>query len=58
MACAICGRHNCSTSFHSIEEQRKYDCLPDDASGLRRELVAARDEIADLKAELAKREEE
>jgi len=25
MACEICGRGNCTRSFHSLEEQEKYD---------------------------------
>jgi len=25
MACEICGRNNCTRSFHSLEEQEEYD---------------------------------
>jgi len=25
MSCKICGRSNCTSQFHSIEEQNKYD---------------------------------
>jgi hypothetical protein len=58
MACKICGRNSCVEWFHSIEERQKYDDLPDDVGTLRRELVAARDEIEELKAALAATEEE
>lgn len=29
MACEICGRSNCCRSFHSLEEQRKFDEIID-----------------------------
>jgi hypothetical protein len=25
MSCSICGSHNCTRSFHSLEEQQDYD---------------------------------
>ena len=29
MSCEICGRNNCVTSFHSIEEQQSFDEVAD-----------------------------
>ena len=29
MACEICGRGNCTKSFHSIEEQQSFDAVAD-----------------------------
>ena len=29
MACEICGRNNCTASFHSFEEQHKFDEIAD-----------------------------
>lgn len=29
MACEICGRGNCTRSFHSLEEQREFDDAAD-----------------------------
>ena len=30
MSCEICGRNNCTRSFHSIEEQENFDNVADD----------------------------
>lgn len=29
MSCEICGRNNCVKSFHSLEEQEKFDNIAD-----------------------------
>ena len=29
MSCEICGRNNCTASFHSLEEQQKFDEIAD-----------------------------
>jgi len=26
MSCRICGRHSCTESFHTIEEQERFTC--------------------------------
>ena len=58
MACEICGNTACSRSFHSIEEQEKFDAYSRmDLAELVRECMAKDDEILDLKNEIERIEE-
>ena len=53
MSCPICGRGSCTESFHSIEEQERFDAVAGmDEYQLRREVVDLRLEIKDLKAKM------
>lgn len=50
MSCDICGRGSCCPSFHSIEEQKKYEDvieLFDKARDLRDKIRAEEDEEED-----------
>ncbi len=52
MSCKICGRGACASWMHSAEEQFEHESVEGwDESRLRRELIDARREIKDLKAE-------
>lgn len=55
MSCKICHRSSCTESFHSFEEQDKYDArqkMSDDVETLRQELQDAYYEIDELKKQI------
>lgn len=55
MSCRICGRGACTESFHSIEDQERFEKreeMSDDINTLRRQLQDAQDEIEELKKKL------
>lgn len=57
MSCKICGRGACAAYMHSAEEQSEWAALEDmDEHSLRRDLIAARREISDLNATIARLE--
>ena len=48
MSCEICGRNNCTRSFHSLEEQEEYDYkrgdrIEDAKDKIKRVLIARAD---------------
>ena len=53
MACRICKRGACTESFHSIEEQERFEKVEElaqkDSLILAKELIEAQQEIKDLK---------
>lgn len=54
MSCPICHRSSCTLSFHSLEEQERYEArkgMSDDVNILRIQLQEALEEIAQLKAD-------
>ena len=51
MACDICGRGNCTASFHSLEEQERYEKVID-------AFEKARELRAQVRAELEAEEDE
>ena len=51
MACDICGRGNCTESFHSLEEQERYEKVIE-------AFEKARDMRAQVRAELEAEEQE
>lgn len=54
MSCEICGRGACTRSFHSLEDQDRFDArqeMSDDVGVLRELLQEAQEEIAALKRE-------
>lgn len=53
MGCRICGRGSCASWMHSISEQEAWESLEGmDEDALKREVLALRREVAELKAEL------
>lgn len=42
MACEICGRSNCTRSFHSLEEQESFDTIADAVKYRMREYLIAK----------------
>lgn len=55
MSCSICRRGSCTRSFHSIEEQERFDAreeMSDDVETLREEVQELQDRIAELEDEL------
>ncbi len=55
MACDICGRGNCSASFHSIEEQNRYEKVIEafkKARELREQVRSEPDDDADTQPEV------
>ena len=56
MACEICKRGSCTRSFHSLEEQERFDSkqqMSDDIDELRDEIIEQKEEINRLTAQLA-----
>lgn len=61
MSCPICHRSSCTLSFHSLEEQDRYEArqaMSDDVQILREQLQDAEDEVADLVRELDRAQNE
>lgn len=59
MSCRICGRGNCTSSFHSLEEQEAHSRYSDMSDvQLVRECVSKDYEIKDLMNQIAKLEED
>ena len=55
MTCEICKRSSCTRSFHSIEEQERYDArqeMSGDIDELREDLQLANEEIDRLNAQI------
>lgn len=55
MSCPICRRQACIQSFHSLEEQERFEKrqnMPDDVDTLRELLQAEREEVKELKREI------
>ena len=51
MACQICGRSSCIKSFHSLEEQEKWDArqlMSDDVDVLRCKIQELEQELKEL----------
>lgn len=60
MDCEICGRNSCIKSFHSLDEQERYDkrqAMSDNVENLRHEIQDLQDENATLKKEIQSLEE-
>lgn len=52
MPCEICKRSSCTKSFHSLEEQERYEerqLMSDDVDELRAEIQNLREELLNLK---------
>ena len=57
MPCRICGKNACASWMHSSEEREQHDELQQiDDADLRRMVIGLREEIEDLKRELAEQE--
>lgn len=53
--CKICGRNSCVPSFHSFEEQDRFDLkqkMSEDVDKLREEILSLEERINDLQNEL------
>lgn len=53
MSCEICGRSSCIRSFHSLEQQERFDkkqSMSDNIDDLREEILSLEEEIYRLKA--------
>lgn len=51
MSCDICGRGSCTTSFHSHDEQERYEHVIEAFEKARELRAAVRDQIKDEAAE-------
>lgn len=61
MSCKICGRSSCTQSFHSLEEQERFEAreaMTDNVDHLRVEVQNANEEIATLQARAERAEAE
>ena len=59
MSCQICKRSSCAIWMHSLEEQERYDervLMTDDVDELRLTVQELRDEIRELRRQIALRE--
>ena len=57
MACQICGRNSCTRSFHSLEDQERFDekqTMSSDVDDLRDEILNLKEEISNLKNSIQK----
>ena len=55
MSCSICHRSSCTRSFHSIEEQERFDArqeMSDDVDSLREEVQELQERVSELEDEI------